>query len=160
MDSKRRGFQPLLLDGRNGKVCIAIFYVEFLPDSTYLPELVATVGCYTLINTLTHLLLPFTLSNRFRQEYRLEKKVLNELSIDPETFPVDNEELSNLIATTTTSQPNSRHYISRVVVLHNDKLETFFNPNEKEKPFEEELPVGEADFFDNDSFWSGSLTWY
>lgn len=96
-------------------------------------------------------------TNRFRQEYRLERRVLNELSIDPDTFPVDNQDLSNLVATNGQS-PLGRHSISRVVVLHNNKLETFFNPNEV---IQKEEPVGGGeDFFDNDSFWSGSLTWY
>jgi hypothetical protein len=117
--------------------------------------------------------------HQFRQEYRLERKVLNELSIDPETFPVDEEELSNLVAAATTtpstsrsnsfSQGSSRHRISRVVVLHNDKLETFFNPQQEETSIlAEESPSSPApgnsgassDFFDHDSFWSGSLTWY
>jgi len=96
----------------------------------------------------------------------LERKLLSELSIDPETFPVDDEELSNLVAATTTT--NSRHRISRVCVVFNDKLETFCNPSdskqstalfgsENEASTSDEIP---SDFFDNDSFWSGSLTWY
>lgn len=119
----------------------------------------------------------------FRQEYRLEKKLLSELSIDTETFPVDNEDLSNLIAATTSTNGsgNGRHRISRVCVVYNDKLETFCNPtkssqqqpNKKESAQpstasfrsqlkdcnnnNESIP---SDFFDNDSFWSGSLTWY
>jgi hypothetical protein len=98
---------------------------------------------------------------RFRQEYRLERKLANELSIDPERFSEENEELqlSNIIATT--SQPCSRHHISRVVVLHNDKLETFHSDNNDLFQQEKE-PLGAtmACDFDNDSFWSGSLTWY
>jgi hypothetical protein len=42
--------------------------------------------------------------------------------------------------------------------MHNDKFETFFNPKEIISPKEE--PVSPGDFFDNDHFWSGSLTWY
>merc|ERR1712176_144009 len=42
----------------------------------------------------------------------------------------------------------SRHGISRVVIVHDNKLETFFDNKSTE------------DDFDNDSFWSGSLTWY
>jgi len=99
---------------------------------------------------------------RFRQEYRLERKVLNDLSIDP-TFPaVQNGELSTLIGTcTTSSQSSFRHRISRVVVLHNERLETFLNPNEVPTPLPQpKEPESVDDFFDNDSFWSGSLTWY
>lgn len=115
--------------------------------------------CRPIILTLTLApsspLLPHTKPYRFRQEYRLERKLLNELSIDPESFPIDNEELSALVAATTSSQPGARHFISRVVVLHNDKLETFF----REPPVEKK-EVASQDFFDNDSFWSGSITWY
>lgn len=97
---------------------------------------------------------------RFRQEYRLERKLLSELAIDPESFPDESEELTNLLDST--SRQSARHRISRVVVLHNDKLETFFTRAEeapREKKVEEEAPSG-CDFFDNDSFWSGSITWY
>jgi hypothetical protein len=98
-------------------------------------------------------------SIRFRQEFRLERKVLNELSIDPDCFPVDNQGLSNLIATSSTCQPSSFHRISRVVVMHNDKLDTFFLPGKVLSQPKEPVNGGD-DFFDNDSFWSGSLTWY
>ena len=137
-------------------------------------------------------------TQKFRQEYRLERKLLSELSIDPETFPVDDEELSNLVTATATtatspisSENKSRHRISCVVVLHDDKLNTLFNPgeqlllpdNNKEEKREHQQHsaysqqaiscisgVGDdsdpsstslsENFFDNDSFWSGSLTWY
>merc|ERR1712100_325025 len=69
----------------------------------------------------------------FRQEYRLEKRLLNELSIDPETFPVDDEDISNLVAATTCGSSSGRHRISRVCVVYNDKLETFCNPSDFEK---------------------------
>ena len=95
---------------------------------------------------------------RFRQEYRLERKVLSELSLDPDTFSVENEELSDLISSSPGAHSTQgRHNISRVVVLHNNKLETFFTPAKVVQPKEEPL---DGDFFDNDSFWSGSLTWY
>jgi hypothetical protein len=105
---------------------------------------------------------------QFRQEYRLERKVLNELSIDPETFPGDEEELCNLVAPSSSPLGNGRHGISRVVVLHNDKLETFFNNPAAEDAVavpmslrsEDSADEESANFFDNDSFWSGSLTWY
>jgi hypothetical protein len=78
----------------------------------------------------------------------MERKLLSELSIDPETFSVEDKDLSALV----NAPPGSQAYrISRVVVLHNDKLETFVD-QEKEKNVN--------DFFDNDSFWSGSITWY
>jgi hypothetical protein len=50
-------------------------------------------------------------------------------------------------------QPQAKHQISRVVVVHNDKLETYEDATS---------PVQESsnDFFDSDSFWIGSITWY
>ncbi|CAJ1923084.1 unnamed protein product [Cylindrotheca closterium] len=88
-------------------------------------------------------------TQRFRQEYRLERKVLSELLLDADF--VDSEDVSKLISTSSDPQ-SGRHGISRVVVMHNHKLETFCNPKQEE-------PLS-GDFFDNDSFWSGSLTWY
>jgi predicted oxidoreductase (fatty acid repression mutant protein) len=99
----------------------------------------------------THPLSLVSLPCRFRQEYRLERKLLNELAADPESVSIGNQDVD--------AQPSAvRHRISRVVILHNDKLETFFNPDHisVEKKVE---PSGD-DFFDNDSFWSGSITWY
>jgi hypothetical protein len=120
--------------------------------------------------------------------------VINELSIDPEVFP--EEELDELLAKasttsdSTTSQtvsslgsPSSKHHISRVVVLHNDKLQTFFNqhPQDDDSKCDDILSSSVSaphmelssygiglplpsfpsdDFFDSDSFWTGSLTWY
>jgi hypothetical protein len=127
--------------------------------------------------------LPRRSLGRFRQEYRLERKLLNDLSIDP----VSSEDLlSSLTSTLSPSVaspcssalvPTPRHRISRVVVLHNDKLETFSDDDNDDDENEEEdsEPCGRispldggddtssalsANFFDNDSFWSGSITWY
>ena len=55
------------------------------------------------------------------------------------------------------SAETSRRRISRVVVEHQDSFETFYDLNAA-------LPGGGAseEFFDfdNDTFWSGSITWY
>jgi hypothetical protein len=93
-------------------------------------------------------------TQRFRQEYRLERKLLAELDVDPETHPVDEEELSALFATSSSQGSTDRHRISRVVVLHNDKLETYLNPEQVSKGAQDD------GFFDNESFWSGSITWF
>eukprot|EP00527_Entomoneis_sp_CCMP2396_P000741 CAMPEP_0198154576 /NCGR_PEP_ID=MMETSP1443-20131203/68664_1 /TAXON_ID=186043 /ORGANISM="Entomoneis sp., Strain CCMP2396" /LENGTH=203 /DNA_ID=CAMNT_0043821257 /DNA_START=1142 /DNA_END=1753 /DNA_ORIENTATION=- len=85
---------------------------------------------------------------RFRQEYRLEKKLLSELSIDPDTCSVDEKDLSAMM---TTGSAGHAYRISRVVVLHDNKLETFVDHTKDS---------GIDGFFDNDSFWSGSITWY
>ena len=96
----------------------------------------------------------FSLLYRFRQEYRLERKLLAELDVDPEAHPVDEEELSALFASSSQGSTD-RHRISRVVVLHNDKLETFLNPEQVTSK-----ETHDNDFFDNESFWSGSITWF
>mmetsp|Transcript_17327 Transcript_17327/g.19995 ORF Transcript_17327/g.19995 Transcript_17327/m.19995 type:complete len:195 (-) Transcript_17327:404-988(-) len=84
-------------------------------------------------------------TQRFRQEYRLERKQLVEQDVDES----NHEELQDLLPT----NDLRKHHISHVVVLHNDKLETFCDPKQQS-------PKQVDDFFDNDSFWSGSITWY
>ena len=78
---------------------------------------------------------------------------------------------------------NRRHHISRVVIRHHDTLATFYDANYDGKndsnssgcspsllpggldtttgtPSTMTNAQGSEDFFDNDSFWSGSITWY
>lgn len=114
-----------------------------------------TLFSFFIVSLITDLTFPFSFL-RFRQEYRFERKVLSDLSIDVDNHCLDSEELSNLVSTTAKCQSPSRHQISRVVVMHNDKLETFVNPS----ALSESKESVSGDFFDNDSFWSGSLTWY
>ena len=57
-------------------------------------------------------------------------------------------------------EPLGRRRISRVVVEHNDNLETFYDFNDLSNPLHEGDASGNDVFFDNDSFWSGSITWY
>eukprot|EP00538_Stauroneis_constricta_P005045 CAMPEP_0119571026 /NCGR_PEP_ID=MMETSP1352-20130426/43913_1 /TAXON_ID=265584 /ORGANISM="Stauroneis constricta, Strain CCMP1120" /LENGTH=234 /DNA_ID=CAMNT_0007620703 /DNA_START=715 /DNA_END=1416 /DNA_ORIENTATION=- len=110
-------------------------------------------------------------TTRFRQEYRMERKVLSELSIDPQNSDIETDELTGLFTGSPASKAG-RHHISRVVVLHNDKIETFFNPEPEQAVAPPPTAASAAsifsapassdqnvDFFDNDSFWSGSLTW-
>jgi len=93
-------------------------------------------------------ILEYESNYRFRQEYRLERKLLNELSVDPETFSLDDKDLAALMSRTA----QQAYRISRVVVLHDNKLETFVD--------ESKADANVDGFFDNDSFWSGSITWY
>jgi hypothetical protein len=83
---------------------------------------------------------------------------MSELSVDPETFPLENDELSELICSAPSCVPMQmgRHCISRVVVLHNNKLETFVKPDEA---VQENATLSE-EFFDSPAFWSGAITWY
>lgn len=49
---------------------------------------------------------------------------------------------------------SNRRSISRVVVLHNEKVSSFSNPSLIDN---NDVP---ADFFDTPEFWSGSITWW
>lgn len=141
---------------------------------SFAPHLVTDVWTRerTLAQDVSNLYYSSLETQTFRQEYRLERKLLSELSVDPDTFPVDDEDLSNLVAATTCGSNSGRHRISRVCVVYNDKLETFCNPvdfdtsgvkQQSTKPLDSHFSSSNdipSDFFDNDSFWSGSLTWY
>jgi penicillin-binding protein-related factor A (putative recombinase) len=52
------------------------------------------------------------------------------------------------------SSVRSRRAISRVVVLHNDKIASFSDSSPTDNY---DVP---ADFFDTPEFWSGSITWW
>ena len=57
----------------------------------------------------------------------------------------------------------TRHRISRVVVMHQDSLETFVDKDlaiSTSKVADDTCKAASDDFFDNDNFWSGSITWY
>jgi len=59
-----------------------------------------------------------------------------------------------------------KYDISRVVVMHNDTLKTYddsvFHVRNSETVTNgnKKFKTSNEDFFDNDSFWSGSITWY
>lgn len=53
----------------------------------------------------------------------------------------------------------NKYDISRVVVLHNNILETY-NDELFCSSSGGRLKEEEETFFDNDSFWTGSITWY
>ena len=85
---------------------------------------------------------------RFRQEYRLEKKLISDLSIDPDHLAADEEMFSRLV--NRKRQSHGRHHISQVVVLHQNKLETFAD---------ESFSCDDVQF-DKAAFWSGNLAWF
>jgi hypothetical protein len=102
---------------------------------------------------------------RFRQDYRLERKKLAEAK-DSATES-GQEELKQLDSDM--DESNARNQpdffrISRVVVVHQDTLETFFDndmtDNQIGNAVGESLKPASDRFFDNDSFWSGQITWY
>jgi len=87
-------------------------------------------------------------TNRFRQVYREERQSCSlQMSDSSDKEPPSSEN-------------SCRHRISRVVVEHNESLATFYDPDDYSV---NSLPKNGASsndvFFDNDSFWSGSISW-
>ncbi|GKY95896.1 hypothetical protein MPSEU_000550200 [Mayamaea pseudoterrestris] len=81
---------------------------------------------------------------RFRSEYRLERRLQSDSSSDDDV--VDEAPSSKQTQLLDDEDDASASFlISRVVVLHNDALQTL---------------TCSMDEFDNDSFWQGSITWY
>lgn len=106
-------------------------------------------------------------TQRFRQEYRLERREAIEDELAPEETSTEHVTLtdnmtSNIDETTSTGG----HRISRVVVMHEDTLETFIDKElgvvQPPLSFDRSGDVTTASeaFFDNDRFWSGQITWY
>lgn len=93
---------------------------------------------------------------RFRQDYKKERKLLLEMSLDYST--VNEEQLERL---SSSPSPSSKHLISRVVVLHNNKLETFFTKVQAPSSHASILDLEAArQPFDNEAFWNGSITFW
>mmetsp|Transcript_3282 Transcript_3282/g.5653 ORF Transcript_3282/g.5653 Transcript_3282/m.5653 type:complete len:262 (-) Transcript_3282:928-1713(-) len=139
-------------------------------------------------------------TQRFRQEYRIERNRMAEA--DPVEDPAAvhlsaTEPFTSADTTSATSATSSstaawqgplgdtgyrRHHISRVVIRHHDTLATFYDAtydknDSNSSDLSPTLPGAGSDatgtptttmtntqgndgFFDNDSFWSGSITWY
>jgi hypothetical protein len=99
-------------------------------------------------------------TQRFRQEYRFERKRAEEGK--------GSQNVSSMASKT--------HRIHRVVVLHKDIQQTFVEPDDvlcspSHKDYSSVTCTttsttstccyaSSQDFFDNDSFWSGQITWY
>lgn len=89
-------------------------------------------------------------TDRFRQLYREERSSLSS----------DDVLNVNLSSADAEDQPFARRRISKVVVTHNENLETFYDFHESLALPEKSGASFDDVFFDNDSFWSGSITWY
>jgi hypothetical protein len=114
---------------------------------------------------VTSLFYSYEETQRFRQDYRLERKKLAEAKVS--ATESGQEELKQLDSDM--DESNARNQpdffrISRVVVVHQDTLETFFDndmtDNQIGNAVGESLKPASDRFFDNDSFWSGQITWY
>ena len=102
-------------------------------------------------------------NNRFRQEYRMERGVKSQSDYEEEEECLQQsttEESLNQSFSFNIPKKRNRHKISRLVVEHQGTSKTFYN---KEDPTSSEVSVQNItsdNFFDNDSFWNGSITWY
>jgi len=108
-------------------------------------------------------------TQRFRQEYRHERNEVHDVKKTPsEPAPAQTVSLSNNncgIGNKDDNVSSGGHRISRVVVMHQDTLETFVDKDMAVLQAPISLGVGDVtaasdDFFDNDRFWSGQITWY
>jgi len=90
----------------------------------------------------------------FRQEYRMERKLLAAAAAQAGE---GHQQQASIV-----QQPlakRSKRSISMVVVMHNDTLETF-TADAGQSCEGEPLDSNSDVSFDNDSFWSGSITWF
>lgn len=94
-----------------------------------------------------------TETDRFRQTYREERLSSDHVqNVDSSDSSSDKEPPSS---------EGGRRRISRVVVEHQDSFETFYDLNDLSSYSVQDGGASMDDvFFDNDSFWSGSITWY
>jgi len=108
-------------------------------------------------------------TQRFRQEYRHERSDVNDDETTPsEPAPAQSVPLFNDncgIGTKDELLSCTGHRISRVVVMHEDTLETFVDKDMALHSAPISLGIGDVtaandDFFDTDRFWSGQITWY
>jgi len=96
---------------------------------------------------------------RFRREAKLERKLLAELGVDESNHYEG--ELQNLNNMDFNNNNNERiRNISNVVVLHNNKIETFCDAAGGKQQHSLNNDKSVDNFFDNDNFWGGSMTYY
>jgi len=100
-------------------------------------------------------------------EYRQERKgsALADEKTNLSTDQDGNIDARNVQCTSLQNDKGNRHRISRVIVTHDDISETFYDKCSTPYPkncASEQIGRGvdDDDFFDKDSFWSGSITWY
>lgn len=110
-------------------------------------------------------------TQRFRQQYRQERRGTQEddtttspsVASTAETVTLfDDDCMTNKQDETVST---GGHRISRVVVMHEDTLETFIDKDLAaiQPPFSlggGDVTTADNVFFDNDRFWSGQITWY
>jgi len=100
---------------------------------------------------------------RFRQEYRMERGHHRNNSSGRRGKLLSDEDMSAIFGDLQSSSRKkvNRYDISRVVVLHNNVLETYMDHSMLTCNTKTLSKTQERDFFfDNESFWSGSITFY
>lgn len=114
----------------------------------------------TLQRDLGKLYYTYEETQRFRQEYRAERKqqaqTESKVAEENAVRDINDSSSSTMHLSKISLSPlpvRRRHHISRVVVEHND-VQSIFEHNDCG------LDARSNAFFDNDSFWSGSITWY
>jgi hypothetical protein len=173
-----RSGEALLFDARDSTVrsLVLALFVEFLRVSSALFEFEKNSHtkqqsscCCKTFSLSCRLGLPSPF--RFRQEYRIERKLLGSAP----SLCDEDESIGDLweVPLPSSSRFGTRG-ISRVVVVHNDTLATFSSPtslvgnsndecdNCASKIDSPSAANGEraSDFFDTPEFWSGSITWW
>lgn len=179
------------------------FTKNLISDIRYRPR--------TLPEDLRTLFYTYEETQRFRQEYRLERRIIERMDEGADGFlpegassgrtnelydsPLEDDEdqdyaqqdknqlmrvaadnvivgsedeqINDDISSSSCSNHNKCKYdISRVVVMHNDTLKTYDDSvlhvlnSETVTNGNKKFKTSNEDFFDNDSFWSGSITWY
>lgn len=184
LHTNRRSGEALLLDARDPTVrCTSPLLHRFVPRSRRNPtgchrakyismresKVCAEFWAQKVLSRTLSLLLSF--SCRFRQEYRIERKLQSSSSVASPTSVLNDEDLWEVPQSLSTR----RRGISRVVVLHNDTLATFSSPETlngaSADGINESVAVPDttstdqgaeqaSDFFDTPEFWSGSITWW
>lgn len=101
-------------------------------------------------------------TTRFRLLYRQERKSLEYPDEEGDVQIVNQASIyeDEGASLASTVEPTvDRRRISRVVVEHNDSFKTFYDHDDLSS-LHAGGTTGNDVFFDNDSFWSGSITWY
>jgi len=112
-------------------------------------------------------------TQRFRQEYRMERNLKTQSESDSQKdrrHHLPGEDPS--LFTCTVPKKRNCHKISHLVVEHQGTCKTFYNQEKtlssednqtnlfSPEPQEPLKNTTVDNFFDNDSFWNGSITWY
>jgi hypothetical protein len=111
-------------------------------------------------------------TQRFRQEYREERrlKAQDDATFNSSTSSTgepgsEANDNGSSGQDTDSSHNKTNHRISCVEVVHKNIRETFIDRGMKiddmsQIPTRDDYKMASDDFFDNDSFWSGQVTWY